>query len=83
MPLDAALRARADELAEDAALRGDAVSRALLDALERARGAGDWAEVAELAGALEAHRKARAGVVLLDAERVRRGGKGVGSDRGA
>lgn len=68
----AAMRARADELIEEAAERGDAVSRALLDALERARGAGDWQEVAELASALEAHQRARAGVLVLDAERARR-----------
>jgi hypothetical protein len=71
--LGASLRARAVELAEVAAARGDAVSRALLDALARAEAAEDWREVAELARALEAHRKARAGVVPLDLERARRG----------
>ena len=71
--LGAGLRARATELAELAVTRGDAVGRALQAALERAEEGGAWAEVAELAQALDAHRKARAGVVELGAERMKRG----------
>jgi hypothetical protein len=71
--LGAALGARAQELVEQLAADGsDAVSRALVDALERARRSGDWSEVAELAGALEAHRRARAAVAVLDPKRTRR-----------
>lgn len=71
----AALSARATELVEAAAQRGDAVSRALLAALALAEAEQRWAEVAELARALEARKRARAGVVELHAERAKREGK--------
>ena len=45
---------------------------ALADALTKASAAGQWTVVAALAGELEARRKARAGVVELDAERRKR-----------
>jgi hypothetical protein len=53
----------------------DAVENALADALEAATAAGQWTLVAQLAPELEARRTARAGVVELDAERKRRGGR--------
>lgn len=51
----------------------DPVEAALAEALRGATAAGQWTVVAQLAGELEARRKARAGVVSLDAERVKRG----------
>lgn len=74
--LDGALRARVVELADEARRRGDPVARALAAALERAEASGEWGEVAELAHALDAHRRARAGVVPLDSRRSKREGKG-------
>ncbi|HEY6728910.1 MAG TPA: hypothetical protein VI197_33095 [Polyangiaceae bacterium] len=68
-----ALRARADELADVASNATDTVARALSDALDAARRAGRWLEVAELARALEAHQRAREGVVDLAARRRRAG----------
>jgi hypothetical protein len=74
--LGGALKARAAELTEAAVDRGDAVGRALVDALARAQADGRWSEIAELAHALDGHRRARAGVVPLDAVRAKRSGKG-------
>lgn len=71
--LSAALEATADELA--AALPADAVERALADALRAATEAGRYADAAELARALEARQRARAGTVDLSAERARRAGR--------
>ncbi|GMV14701.1 MAG: hypothetical protein AMXMBFR56_29250 [Polyangiaceae bacterium] len=70
--LSAALEASADELA--ARLPADAVERALADALRAATEAGRYADAAELASALEARQRARAGTVDLAAERTRRAG---------
>lgn len=67
-----ALVARAAELA--AAVPADAVEKALCEALAVAAAACRWGDVAQLAGELEARRKARAATVDLAAERVRRGG---------
>jgi len=74
--LQLALRARATELAATAAEGTDTIARALVIALEAAMASGAWAEVAELARALEGHRRARAAVLHLDSARQRRpGGK--------
>ena len=50
----------------------DPVEQAIATALERASAAGQWTAVEVLARELEARRKARAGVVELDAERRKR-----------
>lgn len=50
----------------------DPVEQAIATALERASAAGQWMAVEVLARELEARRKARAGVVELDAERRKR-----------
>ena len=50
----------------------DPVELALATALERASAAGQWTAVEVLARELESRRKARSGVVLLDAERRKR-----------
>jgi hypothetical protein len=50
----------------------DPIEAALGDALTKASAAGQWTVVATLAAELEARRKARAGVVELDAERRKR-----------
>lgn len=67
-----ALVARAAELA--ATVPADAVEKALCEALAVAAAECRWGDVAQLAGELEARRKARAATVDLAAERVRRGG---------
>lgn len=72
----AALEARATELAGTAAEAADTIARALLTALEAAKASGAWAEVAELARALDSHRHARAGVSSIDVARRRRGSGG-------
>lgn len=69
--LQSALKARATELAAVAPGDTDAVDRALLVALEAAKAAAAWTEVAQLAHALEGHRRARAAVPSLDAARRR------------
>jgi hypothetical protein len=51
----------------------DAVEAAIADALTRAAAAGQWAIVAQLAGELEARRRARAEVPTLSDARARRG----------
>ena len=68
--LAAALEATADELA--GRLPADAIERVLADALRVATEAGRYAEASELASALEARQRARAGTVDLGAERRRR-----------
>jgi len=50
----------------------DPVELAIASALERASAAGQWTAVEVLARELEARRKARSGVVQLDAERRKR-----------
>ena len=71
--LGAALRARALELAEQVTAESrDAVEAALASALERAAAAGQWATVEALARELEARRRARGGVLDLEAARSRR-----------
>jgi len=54
---------------------GDPVEIALADAITRASVAGQWTTVEVLARELEGRRKARSGVVSLEAARARRGGK--------
>ena len=51
----------------------DPVEAALADALTGATAAGQWEVVATLARELQARREARANVVQLDVERVKRG----------
>lgn len=51
----------------------DPIESALADALTRAATAGDFDAVKAIVAELEARRKARAGVVELDAERAKRG----------
>ena len=58
--------------APDLVSESDPVELALATALERASAAGQWTAVEVLARELEARRKARAGVVQLEAERRRR-----------
>lgn len=70
--LGAALEAKADELADHLTAPGDVIEAVLADALQRAAAEGQWAVVEALARELEARRRARAGVVDLAAERVRR-----------
>ncbi|MCK6534450.1 MAG: hypothetical protein L6Q84_15865 [Polyangiaceae bacterium] len=70
--LTEALKAKATELAST--LPADAVEKALLAALETAKAASRWGEVAQLAHDLEARRRARVETVNLGAERARRGG---------
>jgi hypothetical protein len=50
----------------------DPVEVALFDALTKATAAGQWDVVGQLARELEARRKARSGVVVLDVERKKR-----------
>jgi hypothetical protein len=61
--------------AHDLGRTTDPVDLALATAIERASAAGEWTAVEVLARQLDAHRKARSGVVSLDAERARRDGK--------
>jgi hypothetical protein len=56
----------------DLVSESDPVELALATALDRASAAGQWTVAEVLARELEARRKARAGVVQLDAERRRR-----------
>jgi len=67
--------AHPDEQVGLARAEADPVETALAEALTKASAAGQWEIVARLAGELEARRKARAGVVDLDAARARRGVK--------
>lgn len=53
----------------------DVVEAALAGALERAAAAGQWSTVEVLSRELTARREARAGVVSIQAERAKRGGK--------
>jgi hypothetical protein len=52
----------------------DPIEAALAKALEGATAAGEWSTVAQLARELEERRKARAGVVDLTTERMKRNG---------
>jgi hypothetical protein len=54
----------------------DPVEAGLIAIMARASEAGEWAVVSELARQLDERRKVRGGVVSLDAERAKRGGKG-------
>lgn len=58
-----------------ARLPRDATERALEAGLAKARAEGNDADIAELGNTLEAHRRARAALPSLGAERSRRGGK--------
>lgn len=69
--LRSALRARATELAATAPGGTDTITRALVIALEAAKAASAWAEVAELTRALDGHRRGRETVVDLAARRRR------------
>ncbi len=73
--LGAALEATADDLAATLTLPDDVVEAALADAVQRAAAAGQWASVEALARQLEVRRRARAGVVELDAARAKRRAK--------
>ncbi|MEB2314100.1 MAG: hypothetical protein OZ921_15280 [Sorangiineae bacterium] len=69
--LGAALEAKADELVASIAVAGDAVEAALAEALHAATAAGRWDVVRQLAGELEARRRARAGIVSLAERRAK------------
>jgi hypothetical protein len=56
----------------DPVSESDPVELALATALERASAAGQWTTVEVLAREIEARRKARTGVVVLDTERRKR-----------
>ena len=71
---DAGSRSNADERNDRP---GDVVEAALADALARAAAAGQWEAVGALTRELEARRRARIGVVDLDAARAKGGRNAV------